>query len=43
MKRWGWRALLACGALLLAACGPVGDKSDQGGVVAAARSATVAR
>jgi peptide/nickel transport system substrate-binding protein len=31
MKRWGWRALLACGALLLAACGPVGDKSDQGG------------
>lgn len=31
MKRWAWWALLVCGALLLAACGPVGDNSSSGG------------
>jgi peptide/nickel transport system substrate-binding protein len=32
MKRWAWWALLVCGALLLAACGPVGNnKSSSGG------------
>ena len=30
MKRSAWWALLVCGALLLAACGPVGNKSDSG-------------
>jgi peptide/nickel transport system substrate-binding protein len=30
MKRWAWWALLVCGALLLAACGPVGNNSSGG-------------
>lgn len=30
MKRWAWWALLVCGALLLAACGPVGNNSSDG-------------
>lgn len=30
MKRWGWWALLACSALLAAACGPIGDNDDSG-------------
>jgi peptide/nickel transport system substrate-binding protein len=30
MKRWAWLALLVSGALLLAACGPVGNKSSSG-------------
>jgi peptide/nickel transport system substrate-binding protein len=30
MKRWRRWALLACGVLLLAACGPVGDRDDAG-------------
>jgi peptide/nickel transport system substrate-binding protein len=31
MKRWAWWALLVSGALLLAACGPVGDNNSSGG------------
>jgi peptide/nickel transport system substrate-binding protein len=39
MKRWAWRALLVCGALLLAACGPVGNNSSSGGSNAPASGA----
>jgi peptide/nickel transport system substrate-binding protein len=31
MKRWAWWALLVCGALLLAACGPVGNSNNNSG------------
>jgi peptide/nickel transport system substrate-binding protein len=31
MKRWAWWALLVSGALLMAACGPVGNNSSSGG------------
>ena len=40
MKRWAWWALLVCGALLLAACGPVGNgNSNSGGSNAASSGA----
>jgi peptide/nickel transport system substrate-binding protein len=31
MKRWAWWVLLVCGALLLAACGPVGGNNSGSG------------
>ena len=47
MKRWGWWVVPVCSVLLLAACGPVGDKSDSGtagggGAVRAGGTLTVA-
>jgi peptide/nickel transport system substrate-binding protein len=35
MKRWAWLALLVSGALLVAACGPVGNDRSSGGSGAA--------